>query len=381
MSFSFPFCPNRSCTLHYPPFPTDSRWYIPWGRYFTLAFGEVPRFRCLHCGKTFSSQTFSLDYYSKRVLNYRLVERMVSESMSIAGIGRWFGVNEKVVRNKVGRLSRQALGSHGRLWKQLRVTEDLVADGIETWCRSQYHPGHLNVVVGKDSQMVYWQDYVGLKRKGKMREEQKRRREEVERKWPSDPQGLEKSFECLGEEVDRWMEEGGKRPVVFYTDEHPAYVRGLAQVVGLERRKAQGEFEHKRLSSQLPRTRSNPLFSVNYIDREIRKDQANYVRETTRAARNVNDMMQRLSIYRVVHNYRKAYRLRPDQREDRVHGEVAGIPRSLLREELSKSYYTKRRFLTHLVLTADSWKIWTRMCERPSFREGKSVYIPRFILD
>ena len=49
------------------------------------------------------------------------------------------------------------------------------------------------------------------------------------------------------------------------------------------------------------RSRDNPLFAVNYMDREVRKDVANHVRQTTRGARNVKDPMNRLAIYRVMH--------------------------------------------------------------------------------
>jgi hypothetical protein len=70
-----PFCPNRECVWHYPPFPQGRGWYVKWGLYETEAFGSVQRYRCTGCGKTFSSQTFSLDYYSKRVVDYRMVER------------------------------------------------------------------------------------------------------------------------------------------------------------------------------------------------------------------------------------------------------------------------------------------------------------------
>ncbi|MCX7788053.1 MAG: hypothetical protein N2442_10190, partial [Spirochaetes bacterium] len=328
------FCPNRGCGRHYPPFPEGRGWYEKWGVYGTGVFGKVQRYRCKECGRTFSTQTFSLDYYSKRVVEYRMVERGLSEGMSEAGVGRWCGVSGQVVRNKVGRLARQAVWSQGKLYGQLGVREGVVADGFESWCRSQYFPGHVNWVVGESSQMVYLQEYVSLRRKGVMREEQRRRREEGERRWKADPRGVESSFERLGEELERWVEREEGQSLILTTDEHPAYVRGLGRVVGLEQLRQEGRFTHRRVSSRRARTRSNPLFAVNYLDREVRKDVANHVRETTRGARNVNDLMNRLAIYRVVHNYRKSYRLRPDKRDTRYHGEVAGLAREVIEQEV-----------------------------------------------
>ena len=375
-----PFCPNRGCGYHYRPFPQGKGWYERWGVYETEAFGEVQRYRCKGCGKTFSPQTFSVDYYSKRVVDYRVVERGVSECMSEAGLGRMLGVSEKVVRNKVGRLARQAVWSQGELYGQVGVGEGVVADGFESWCRSQYFPGHVNWVVGQESQMLYLQEYVTLRRKGAMREDQRRRREEVEGRWRADPQGLEASFERIGEELARWVVRRGGRKVVLSTDEHPAYVRGLARAVSLEAMRGAGLFEHRQVSGKRPRSRANPLFAVNYMDRQVRKDVANHVRQTTRGARNVNDLMNRLAIYRVMHNYRKSYRVRPDQRDERYHGEVAGLAREVIEAEVGQSYYTQRRFFTHGGgYLAEAWRTVARVWGTP-LGDG-NLYVPRFILD
>ncbi|MCX7788597.1 MAG: hypothetical protein N2442_12985, partial [Spirochaetes bacterium] len=90
-------------------------------------------------------------------------------------------------------------------------------------------------------------------------------------------------------------------------------------------------------------------------------------------------LMNRLAIYRVVHNYRKSYRLRPDKRDTRYHGEVAGLAREVIEQEVGDRYYTKRRFFTHGLYLAEGWRTWTRMWGTP-YGEGK-VYLPRFILD
>ena len=50
---------------------------------------------------------------------------------------------------------------------------------------------------------------------------------------------------------------------------------------------------------------------------------------------------------RKMHNYRKSCRVRPDQRGDYYHGEVAGLAREVIEAEVGESCYTKRRFFTH----------------------------------
>ena len=57
-----PFCPEPSCRFHSQDHP-NIKWFRTAGSYYTKAFRTVRRYLCLHCGKWFSDQTFSLDYF------------------------------------------------------------------------------------------------------------------------------------------------------------------------------------------------------------------------------------------------------------------------------------------------------------------------------
>jgi len=81
---------------------------------------------------------------------------------------------------------------------------------------------------------------------------------------------------------------------------------------------------HLRISSHLPRTIHNPLFSSNYTDRELRKDLANHHRESVCFNRNVANGMLRLWAYLMWHNYLKPYRIRwPKGRRPATHAEAS----------------------------------------------------------
>jgi len=67
---------------------------------------------------------------------------------------------------------------------------------------------------------------------------------------------------------------------------------------------------HRRCSSTAPRTVSNDLFSVNYLDRQILKDLAEHTRQTVQFARNAVNQMERLAVYRAYHNYFKPISMR-----------------------------------------------------------------------
>jgi hypothetical protein len=73
-----------------------------------LAFGLVPRFQCLSCRKTFSSQTFSIDYRAKKKIDYRRLLVANASSESGRAIARSMDPSWGTVFYLIDRLSRQA---------------------------------------------------------------------------------------------------------------------------------------------------------------------------------------------------------------------------------------------------------------------------------
>ena len=58
------FCPNPSCRFHSRENAAEYQWYIRFGRFQTETRGAIQRFRCRGCGKTCSTQTFSVHYWT-----------------------------------------------------------------------------------------------------------------------------------------------------------------------------------------------------------------------------------------------------------------------------------------------------------------------------
>lgn len=367
------FCPRSGCTNHHSRHP-GPQWYQSAGSYYTEAFGWVPRFRCNHCGKYFSAQTFSIDYYSKRTISYqRLLKHLVTTS-SIRDMARDFSVSVDVVLNKLSRFARNCLAVLQQLQREVRLSEHLVADGFESYTVSQFFPCHVNLLAGKTSQLVYWIDYVTLRRKGRMTDEQRQRRGILERLYQADPKGVERSFRELYTEIAHLITDGRMLNAALVTDEHPAYVRaerGHLCVKGLRR---QQRFEHERVSSTLPRTRFNPLFSVNYLDRQLRKDMAEHVRETVCFGRNVSCALDRLVVYLVYHNMLKPYR--ESQGDMRSHAEVAGLSSGIVKG-LCYGLYSRRAFYSKVRPEGTVRKIWQRRYLTPL--KQRSEYRPLHI--
>ncbi len=246
-----------------------SRWFWNAGHYFSALAGTVQRFICLSCSHRFSTQTFSIDYYAKRKTDYQFINRQLRSTGSIRDIARDLSISTQTVINRISRLAHNALAVHTQLSGGAPQQEDLVADGFESYCVSQYFPNNITLLAGKDSQYLYTAVYCTLRRKGRMTEGQKWRREKLERQWRADPGAVRKAFD----EVVGYIRGSGDRKTLF-TDEKREYRQSFLAVAG------KSPIRHVRINSTLPRTLHNDLFSVNYLDREIRKDYANHVRET-----------------------------------------------------------------------------------------------------
>jgi hypothetical protein len=372
MDYSFPYCPRKGCPYHREDLPQPYTAFIPWGSYETLAFGTVPRFRCLACRHTFSTQTFSVDYYAKRTIDYQDLLSRLAACSSLSGIGRAIQASTDTVSNRISRAARQAIAAESRLTRQRRPSEDLAADGFESFCVSQYFPNNIQLLVGSESQFVYASDHATIRRKGRMREWQKRKRLKLERQYKAEPEAIARSFGRIAVESLRVLAQSYRPSLELWTDKHQAYPRGIASSACAAALREQGRLVHRTVCSRAARTRDNPLFPVNYLDREIRKDLHEHVRESVCFGRNVNRQMERMALYLFYHNYLKVHRARW---KGISHAMLAGYEAWAIEEALELIW--KRRAMLSL----------TRMgaCEEDTWRRSRRTplgvepdYLPKY---
>ena len=371
-SFIPRFCPNPECSAHEPDPASSYSDYLLWGSYETKAFGQVQRFRCSRCGKTFSRQTFRVDYYAKQVVDYDDLAGRLSSCESLRAIGRALGRSCDSVSNRISRAARQALAAESRLSSFRAPSENLAADGFESFCVSQYFPNNIHLLVGQESQFAYAANHVTLRRKGRMTKRQRRRREELEKRYRVPPKGIEGAFAAIGTEALRVLSDSSRLEITLWTDCKREYRWGLVSRPCIAALEESGRLRHRTVSSRAARTRENPLFAVNYLDRELRKDLHEHTRETVCFGRNVNHQMERLAVYLFEHNYRKEYRIPSDRR---THAEVAGYDQGAIKKEL-EVLWRDRAFLSLEELTPSMEASWLRKRETP-LKEGEQ-YLPRY---
>jgi len=350
-----PFCPNPRCLHHQSP--RGQLWWNYLKPYHTRTFGWVPRFYCRSCRKTFSKQTFLLDYYCKKKVDYFFFHHLSSESMSIRGLSRILKISRGCVINRSQRLGRQCLALHSLCRKMIQGDEAVAIDGFQSFDVSQYFPNNLTLSITEKSLYILEATHSTLRRSGRMTEEQKRKRRKLEERFSYERGALVRAFkEVLDQLAGEYpLREG--RPLIILTDEKKEYARALKTHPLF---KEQGEKRwtvHCTVSSKVKRNRKNLLFPCNYLDREIRKDQSAHRRETTCHCRNVNNGMLRLWSYLAWHNYWKKFPIKGPQEESLLHAEWAGLSGRLL-SLLKEHVYLGRVFLSRIKLSSCGERAW-----------------------
>ena len=187
-------CPNPDCPQYRNP---SRRWYVHIGSYRTAAHGVVRRVRCRSCGRSASTQTFSVYYYTKRRLPLADVYARLRGGSSQRDIARTYHVSPGAIRTAVYRLGRQAIGAQARLLSDWTGREPVVFDGLQSVLTSQDYPCHLTTALSSSSELVFDMTHTVLRRGGRMRGAQKRRRERKERVWRARPGALSRSISLL----------------------------------------------------------------------------------------------------------------------------------------------------------------------------------------
>jgi transposase-like protein len=267
--FTPPFCPRSDCRFHH----SSLGWHwIRYGWFVRQAVPHrIPRFRCGHCGHTFSSQSFSLTYWLRRP------DVLVEAAYAVLGcsgyrqIARHLKCSPTTVQRQVDRVGRHALLLLAEHAPAGPIQEPTVIDGFESFAHSQYHPLNLNLVVGAVSHYCYAFTHSELRRKGWMTERQRRRRAALEAEYGRpDPKAIELGTYCALK-IAAPLPQG----LVVRSDEHDAYPRSIARL-----RREGYAITHERTSSKEARTAGNPLFPVNRLDLLFRHNSANHKRET-----------------------------------------------------------------------------------------------------
>jgi transposase-like protein len=326
-----PFCPNPHCPCH----RATAHWrYIRAGFHGRRAEPQrIQRYRCCHCRRHFSDQTFRTSYWLKRPeLLEHLAEGLVAGS-AFRQLARSHECSPQTVA-----LQSARLGRHTLLWHQFTRPRDperepMVLDSFQSYEHSQYSPTLFHLVGGQESHFFHGFTDSELRRSGRMSKQQKRRRAKLEARYGKpDPRSVER-------EVTALLALLFPRPttLTLHTDEHADYPRALARLAHLA-------VTHLTISSRAARTSRNPLFAVNLMDLLIRHSSANHRRETIAFSKRRQSAAERLWLLIVWRNFVKWF---SERQHDDTPAMRVGVATRRLRW---KDILARRLFVTHIPL-------------------------------
>lgn len=288
-TFTPPHCTNPDCPKHCDP----TNWKFQKFGTFTRTRCQpavIQRYRCCHCRRTFSTQTFDCSYWLRSAGHLHRIFHGLIACSGLRQIATEIGLAPATVQRLTSRLGRHCLLYQERHRPVPRET--LVLDGFESFEFSQYHPFHFNALVGAHSQFFYHFTDSPLRRKGSMTAAQKLRREALEAAHGRpDPKALRHGVrEVLALSLPE------PAAITLLTDNHKTYPRALKELAHLE-------ITHHVTSSKKRRTTSNPLFPVNHLDLLIRHSGANHKRETIAFSKRRQGAIERLFAFQVWKNF------------------------------------------------------------------------------
>ncbi len=283
-----------------------------------------------------------------------------------------------LIKNRVLRLARNYLNLFDISLANYPLAEDIAFDGFESFVGSQYVIDNFNIAVGTQSRIPYLFTLALFRRKGRMTDGQKKRRAILDRYWrPERGELVNRCKVAFRDLLSLYLNRNTLTPFTLYTDEKKEYVRALSTLTEARHLGEIKVLRHRTVSSRTARTRRNPLFPVNYLDREIRKNSAAHVRESVRFDREVNMTTSRMAILIGYHTFCKPFRIDNKTKVDDepTHADQVGLLGSREARRSFERLYTHRHLWDHQVNKA-RWMedIWQLKGKNPSLLTANGFY-------
>ena len=295
MRFLPSHCPYARC----PSRSRGSFHATPWGHFHRKCDGRpAPRFRCRTCRRTFSSQTFRLDYRLQRPhLHLELWGHIISKCTQRQA-ARVLGCTRKSVA-----LRLDLLGEHCRAFHLARMAErppgllhgPFQLDELETYeHRRRLQPLTVPVLIQRSSFFVVHAEVAPLPCRGGLGDKERARKQRLEalhgKRRSGSRRAVETCFERLAGVLGRHSHER------VQTDRKSTYPGCIARTLGTGVR-------HETTDSRLKRDRWNPIFRINHTLAQMRDNVSRLVRRTWAASKQARRLVHHLWLWICWRNY------------------------------------------------------------------------------
>ena len=278
MTFQPPHCPNPACTAYSArPFL-----YRRKGSYRRRCDGRtVTRFVCLACQRSFSSQTFRLDYRLHRPeLSTRLF-RLLTSKVTLRQSARVAGCNRKTVEHRL-----RLLGGHCQAYQERELGQAQAKGGLrgvfqldelETFEQDRrLAPVSVPVLIERDSFFVLHATTAPLPARGNLRPADQRRKAQRQAREGVRKSGSAQAVQGCWDVLAKLA--APQAPVEVATDSKRQYRRQLERTFG-------ARLLHYRAHSSEPRVPGSLLFAINHTLAQMRDGLSRLVRRNWGASK------------------------------------------------------------------------------------------------
>ena len=297
MKFEPARCPHSECASRSPGTP------FLWRKKGTFVREcdrqRVQRFLCRVCSRTFSTQTFRVDYrLVKPTLHYALFDLFISK-VTHRQSARLLGCDRKTVAHRLKLLSEQARNFQKRVLDTARAAGglkgDFQLDELETFEHSRrLAPVTMPVLIEFHSYFVMYAETAPLPARGNLRpadRAKKAAREIVEGPRRS---GSREAVERTLRFLEHYAHQRGH--VAISSDRKTSYASLVRTVFGTRA-------THARHSSTAQRNYQNPMFPINLTLAMLRDGVSRLVRRNCGASKKRQHLERHVWIWIAYRNY------------------------------------------------------------------------------
>jgi len=320
--FRPPFCPRFTCSEHVDPSP---RFYHRHGFYHPQCRPHpVPRFRCKACRRTFSRQTFRMDYRDKRPdLNEKVFDKL-TDSSGLRDIAVKLELSYRCTALKIRKISRHLRQLNLNLRRTLAGPVVLQLDEVESFeTNRSLRPVTVPVLLERTTRFIIWAETETIRPKGKMTKARKVRLEREEARYGVRKDRSKRAVRrTLGRGDDMIAKDARVR---LETDEKSTYPGLARRAFGEER------LTHVMTNSKVARMTWNTLFPINHEDARMRHKMARLRRDTWLVSKKRRYLDHALQVHIA---YRNLVRTRFNYDKESPAQMLGFLPRRLTRWEV-----------------------------------------------
>jgi len=292
MEFVPPRCPNYDCQFHAAPVES---FYRRMGYYSTKTRPDpTQRFRCRGCDRSFSVQTFRIDYRDRRPEVNSPLAALLTSGVGYRQSARTLRMSHGALQRKAAKLGRAMGGLHYNLLFGLPADRTYILDEEETYEKASVRPLTVPLMVESETWFIIDAAVAPIRRLAKAGTRRRKRQEAEEQQHG---RRLDQSREAVARVLARLAPATGRGKLKLVSDKKSSYPRLAKMAFGDDL------VEHRVISSKALRTTQNPLFPINLTIAMSRDNMGRLRRRSWLVTKLATRLQLHLYLYIIYRNY------------------------------------------------------------------------------